>query len=138
MGIKDIHKQLQKFKIEKEAVKTLKSNKIEISQILKDQMRMTEGADIGEYSAYTQTIKDRSSYIGKWPKPDLFNIGNFQKGIIIETSATDWGFWSNDSKTDDLVKKYTDIIFELNKANIKVVQLIVQQDLAKKIINIFE
>jgi len=138
--IKAINAALKKFDLNNEVKKTLKDRKIKIqlTQLLKDQMRFTEGADIGEYAPFTQEVKDRSNYWGKWAKPDLFDTGKFQKSIFLESDSNSWGFWARDGKTSDLVKHYTEIIFELNSNNMNNAQIIVQTDLSRKVKVIFK
>jgi len=138
-NIARISKALRKYDLKKETAKIVK-NSTELRQILLDQMRLTEGIDKWEYSSgeYKEYKRNLASYIGKFPRVDLFNTGKFQRGIFAKTTGSNWFFTSRDSKTDELTSIYGEKIFDYNDENMTVAIGIVQRQHKKNITSIFK
>lgn len=104
--------------LQKEAVE---SKDKELTQLNRDQMRdgrMGNGS-LPDYSPKSQALKDRSNYKASWPTMDLFDTGSFQKKMFLETTSKSVLFDSTDSKTSDLVKRFSEEIFELDVKSLK-------------------
>lgn len=97
-------------------------NDKELVQVNRNQMRdgrMGNGV-MPDYSPYSQTLKDRSNYRALWPRMDLFDEGDFQGKMFMELTSKSVLFDSRDSKTSDLVRRFSEEIFELdNKSTIE-------------------
>ena len=107
--------------IQKEAVD---SKDKELTQVNRDQMRsgrMGNGS-LPDYSAKSQVLKDRSNYKAKWPTMDLYDEGSFQGKMFMETTSKSVLFDSRDSKTSDLVRRFSEQIFELDTKSLRLAQ----------------
>ena len=97
--------------------KAVKDNEKELVQNQRDQMRSGRMGNgfLPDYSPLSQTLKDRSSYKATWPTMDLYDSGSFQNKMYMELTAKSVLFDSRDSKTSDLVKRFSEEIFEPDK-----------------------
>lgn len=128
--IKKLRDAVRAIDLNKEAVKLANKDK-RIPQILKDQMRLTEGVVKWEYSSgeYKEYKRSKASYIGIFPRVDFYDTGKFQKGIFSRAQGGSLVFDSTDSKSDKLRELYGDNIFELTLDYQQAVQMIAQQNI---------
>lgn len=104
--------------VKREAIESVKDD---IVNNQRDQLRagrMGNGV-LPDYSPRSQTLKDRSNYKAKWPTMDLYNTGSFQEKMKMEVLKLSTLIDSTDSKTDDLVSRFSDQIFEPDKKTMK-------------------
>lgn len=116
--------------IKREAVK---ENDKELVQVNRDQMRsgrMGNGS-LPDYSPISQTLKDRGNYKATWPTMDLYDSGSFQNKMYMDLTPKSVVFDSRDSKTSDLLRRFTDEIFELDVKSLRLAQDIVTPDYNK-------
>ena len=102
----------------------VKKNEKELVQVNRDQMRdgrMGNG-NLPNYSPLSQTLKDRSNYKASWPTMDLYASGSFQNKMHMELTPKSVLFDSRDSKTGDLVKRFSEEIFELDASSLRLAQ----------------
>lgn len=121
---------MKRFNLDREAAKIVNTDK-RFPQILRDQMRLTEGIDKWEYSnsEYRQYKRNLSSYIGQFPLIDFYNTGKFQKGIFARASGTKFTFSSRDSKRDELTEIYGENIWVLADPTLVIARRMVQSQL---------
>lgn len=86
----------------------------ELVQNQRDQMRSGRMGNgfLPDYSPKSQTLKDKSNYKATWPTMDLYDSGSFQDKMYMETTNKNVLFDSRDSKTPDLLSRFSDEIFE--------------------------
>lgn len=114
-------KRLSISAIQSEAVK---ANEKELVQINRNQMRSGRmgNGNLPDYSPYSQILKDKSNYVAKWPTMDLYDTGSFQNNMYMDLTPKSVLFDSRDSKTDDLLRRFTDEIFELDVKSLRLAQ----------------
>ena len=113
----------------------VKANTDTIVQLNRDQMRGSMSGDglLPEYSQLSLSLKDFDNYKGIFPRFDLYDTGSFQDKMFMSVQGNDWLISSRDSKTDDLVMRLGDEIFELNPNSLQVAQQVVTKDWNKLI-----
>ena len=99
----------------------LNKNEKELVQVNRDQMRSGRMGNgfLPDYSPFSQTLKDRSNYKAKWPTMDLYDTSSFQDKMFMELTPKSVLFDSRDSKTGDLVKRFSELIFELDPKSLR-------------------
>ncbi len=117
-------KNSKKMSLDKLQADAVKDNEKELVQINRDQMRSGRMGNgfLPDYSPYSQTLKDRSNYKATWPTMDLYKTGSFQKKMYMELTPKSVLFDSRDNKTNDLVRRFSDEIFELDVNSLRLAQ----------------
>jgi hypothetical protein len=115
--------------MDKDAIlkETINDNGKELTDVNRAQMRAGRMGNgyLPDYSPFSQTLKDKSNYKASWPTMDLYDTGSFQDKMFLQTTSKSVLFDSKDSKRSDLLKRFTDEIFELDEPSIKQAQEIV-------------
>lgn len=111
---------LEKLDVENLCIEALSANESLLIELQKKQMLYGKNAkneEIGYYrSPFYEEMKNRMNPLAQ-RRVDLKLTGAFHKGITV-IAGKEIIFDSKDSKTLDLVEKYSEDIFGLNKATI--------------------
>jgi len=118
------YKNAKRISLSKLQAQAVKDNEKELVQLNRDQMRSGRMGNgfLPDYSPYSQTLKDRSNYKATWPTMDLYDTGSFQNKMYMELTPKSVLFDSRDSKTNDLLKRFSDEIFELDPSSLRLAQ----------------
>ena len=119
----------------------LKYSEDEIVELNREQMRRSETKE-GLMPKYSQpSLKDTSSYRGKWPHFDLYDTGSFQNAMFMKIEGNKLTIDSSDSKTNKILDRLSfdmedaENVFELNEANMDKAREVVTQGFLKRLHN---
>ena len=142
MGIKAIHKQLNKIKLDKEVAKIIKSRNQEFTDIIREQMRAGEykNGKLPDYHSkeYANFKTQMPSYIAPSPTRDLYLTGSFQNKMFAKIEGVSYRFFSRDKKADSILKREPHGIFQFNDENENKAQNYIEPFLIERIKTIFE
>lgn len=121
---------IKKLSLSNIADKVVKENETDLLNLQRDQMRSGQNAkgDNPDYTPYSLSLKDPSTYLAKKPLMDFYSTGSFQDKMFIEKCGF---FNSKDSKTGKLVGLYGEEILDPNKQTKEIQQSIVDGDVFK-------
>jgi hypothetical protein len=73
------------------------------------------GEPLKFYSSLSYALeKNKINPLPGFGRPDLYLTGSFQRAMYVEVNSQSIKVWSRDSKTDDLIKKYSEDIFGMS------------------------
>ena len=134
-AIKRLLDNAQKVDPNKILIEVIQENEKALCDVLRDQMRMGLAGDgdiqPGYSPSYLNYKRSLPSYYAGG-KVDFYLTGDFQKGIYLAISGTQYEFDSRDRKRTKLLDRSGEQIFQLNKLSKELSQEIVTPKYLKK------
>ena len=118
-------KKLKSFDFEKALLKVYKDNETILLDLNTDDQLgikgiLSTGDSLPDYRPFTIASKQgKSGFAGITEHMTLFGEGDFHKGFTLDATKFPLFIDSKDSKTNDLVNRYTENIFGLTKESIQ-------------------